>query len=308
MKPTKDDMIYNLDDSEVKLFQIMFNKKMSEKFDWFIGSEFQGISFKKFSANPSRNFISSVAEIFVDEKWGRQQVDSIFGESEGLTGFGLGDIIDTNLSLKIQTIMFKIFAQVTGQTPKYTSFSWMEVIFVDKPKKDKLEESIKRVLKEESDNSLSDKLKTLSDKIGLSNAAKTVGGLNNYIQIVYDGDIKEFFKNENIKPYYIREGNEVNMYFDDNLVQHLNLEDFGEDEKKLGKFKFGMKNNTQYSFDARLRKVNHVTGKVVWRVVGMSGSHGFGYSGITKRETLGKTYRMQIFKQIVDKYNLEDYK
>ena len=150
MKPTKDDMIYNLDDSEVKLFQIMFNKKMSEKFDWFIGSEFQGISFKKFSANPSRNFISSVAEIFVDEKWGRQQVDSIFGESEGLTGFGLGDIIETDLSLKIQTIMFKIFAQVTGQTPKYTSFSWMEVIFVDKPKKDKLEESIKRILKEET--------------------------------------------------------------------------------------------------------------------------------------------------------------
>jgi len=301
-------MVYNLDDSEVKLFQIMFNKKMSEKFDWFIGSEFQGISLKKFSANPSRNFISSVAEIFVDEKWGRQQVDSIFGESEGLTGFGLGDIIETDLSLKIQTIMFKIFAQVTGQTPKYASFSWMEVIFVDKPKKDKLEESIKRVLKEELDNSLSDKLKTLSDKIGLGNAAKTVGGLNNYIQIVYDGDIKKFFKNENIKPYYIREGNEVNMYFDDNLVQHLNLEDFGKDEKKLGKFKFGMKNGTQYSFDARLRKVNHVTGKVAWRVVGMSGSSGFGYSFITKRETLGKTYRTQIFKQIVDKYNLEDYK
>ena len=83
---------------------------------------------------------------------------------------------------------------------------------------------------------------------------------------------------------------------------------FNEDEKKLGKFKFGRKNDTQYSFDARLRKVNHVTGKVVWKVVGMSGSSGFGYSFIPKRETLAKTYRMQIFQQIVDKYNLNDYK
>ena len=39
----------------------------------------------------------------------------------------------------------------------------------------------------------------------------------------------------------------------------------------------------------------------------MSGSSGFGYSAITKRETLGKTYRSQIYQQIVDKYNLEDY-
>jgi hypothetical protein len=98
------------------------------------------------------------------------------------------------------------------------------------------------------------------------------------------------------------------MYFDDTLVQHLNLEDFGEYEKKLGKFKFGRKNDIQYSFDARLRKVNHITGKVVWKVVGMSGSSGFGYLFISKRETLAKTYRMQIFQQIIDKYNLNDYK
>lgn len=174
-----------------------------------------------------------------------------------------------------------------------------------------LNKIILKVLKEETEEpqvSSAEKAKRIADKLGIENAFEMFGGSKRYIDIVYGGDVKEFFKNENIKPYYIREGNEVNMYFDDNLVQHLNLEDFGEDEKKLGKFKFGSKNGTQYSFDARLRKVNHITGKVVWKVVGMSGSSGFGYTFISKRETLAKTYRMQIFQQIVDKYNLEDYK
>lgn len=167
---------------------------------------------------------------------------------------------------------------------------------------------IKKILKEETEEPSDNDLKGLYKEIGWHQIERMFGSVSNYIKMVYGGNLKEFYKNENVRPYYIREGNEVNMYFDDNLVQHLNLEDFNEDEKKLGKFKFGRKNDIQYSFDARLRKVNHITGKVVWRVVGMSGSHGFGYSGITKRETLGKTYRMQIFKQIVDKYNLEDYK
>jgi hypothetical protein len=46
---------------------------------------------------------------------------------------------------------------------------------------------------------------------------------------------------------------------------------------------------------------------VYWKVVGTSGSHGFGYAFITKRETLGVRYRQQIFKQILDKYDLKKY-
>ena len=165
---------------------------------------------------------------------------------------------------------------------------------------------ILKVLKEETEEpqiSSSEKAKRIADKFGVEKAFEMFGGPKRYIDIVYGGDIKEFYKNETIRPYYIKEGNEVNMYFDDTLVQYLNLEDFGKDEKKLGKFKFGKKNGTQYSFDARLQKINYSKGKVV----GMSGSSGFGYSAITKRETLGKTYRSQIYQQIVDKYNLEDY-
>jgi hypothetical protein len=42
-------------------------------------------------------------------------------------------------------------------------------------------------------------------------------------------------------------------------------------------------------------------------VVGTSGDSGFGYSFINKRNTLGKRARQQIFKQIIDKYNLQKY-
>ena len=170
-----------------------------------------------------------------------------------------------------------------------------------------MKDLIKKILKEETEEPSDNDLKGLYNEIGWHQIERMFGSVSNYIKMVYDRNLKEFYKNENVRPYYIREGNEVNMYFDDNLVQHLNLEDFNEYEKKLGKFKFGRKNDTQYSIDARLQKVNHVDGKVVWKVVGMSGSSGFGYSFITKRETLAKTYRNQIYQQIIDKYNLEDY-
>lgn len=173
-----------------------------------------------------------------------------------------------------------------------------------------LNKIILKVLKEETEEpqvSSAEKAKRIADKLGIEKAFEMFGGSKRYIDIVYGGDVKEFYKHETIKPYNIKEGNEVNMYFDDTIVQYLNLEDFRQNEKVLGKFKFGNKKGTQYSFDARLRKVNYSNGNVVWKVVGMSGSHGFGYSGISKRETLGKTYRKQIYQQIVDKYNLEDY-
>ena len=157
-----------------------------------------------------------------------------------------------------------------------------------------MKDLIKKILKEETKEPSDNDLKGLYNEIGWYQIVRMFGSVSNYIKMVYGGNLKEFYKNENVRPYYIREGNEVNMYFDDNLVQHLNLEDFNEDEKKLGKFKFGKKNDTQYSIDARLRKVNHLTGKVVWRVV-MSGSSG------------AKTYRNQIYQQIIDKYNLKDY-
>jgi hypothetical protein len=44
-----------------------------------------------------------------------------------------------------------------------------------------------------------------------------------------------------------------------------------------------------------------------YKVLGASGDSGFGYSFITKKNTLGVRYRQQIFKQIIDKYDLSKY-
>jgi hypothetical protein len=54
--------------------------------------------------------------------------------------------------------------------------------------------------------------------------------------------------------------------------------------------------------------VEYSSGKIMWRVVGTSGDSGFGYGFISTRNTLGKRARMQIFKQIIDKYKLDSYK
>lgn len=169
-----------------------------------------------------------------------------------------------------------------------------------------LKESIRRILLEEV-TPKQEMLRKMAKDNGLETAFRVVGGVENYIKFAYDGDIKEYYKNEDVKPYYIKEGDEINMYLDNAIVERLNLEDFRDGEKKLGEFTFGKKNGTKFRFDARLMKVTRMGKTIGWKVVGMSGSHGFGYSFINVSDTLGKTYKKQIFQQIIDKYNLEDY-
>jgi hypothetical protein len=167
---------------------------------------------------------------------------------------------------------------------------------------------IKKILQEETSDRAKEKLLSLKDKIGLNGAMKAVGGLKNFIKITYSSDIKEFFKNENIEPYRI--SSEPNMYFSDIIVQSLDLPDASFSnglEKDLGKFSW-VSGGMRYSFNAYLRRVNFTSGNIEWRVVGQSGDSGFGYGFITKRNTLGKRARMQIFQQIIDKYNLDSYK
>lgn len=161
--------------------------------------------------------------------------------------------------------------------------------------------------KEEPTNSGKENLLKLKEKIGFDKALKAVGGLENFIRIVYGGDIKQFFKDENIEPYRI--SSEPNLYISDIIVQSLELKDApfsSGKEKDLGDFSW-VSGGIRYKFNGYLRRVNFTSGKVEWRVVGQSGDSGFGYSFITKKNTLGKRARMQIFQQIIDKYNLQKY-
>jgi hypothetical protein len=169
-----------------------------------------------------------------------------------------------------------------------------------------LQGHIRRVLREEVTDR-NEKLKDAFKKLNLDDAIKFAGGIDNYIKILYGGDIKQYFKNEDVEPYSIR-GDVINMYFDNLLVEHLDLKDFNEREKELGEFSYGNKNGIKFKFTARLYKYKYANGTIGWKVVGFSGDSGFGYSFINKVNILGNRYRKQIFQQIIDKYNLDSYK
>jgi hypothetical protein len=167
-----------------------------------------------------------------------------------------------------------------------------------------LQEQIRKVLEEEK---VKDKLQQLVNNQELEMAIKLIGGPENLVKILYDGDLKKYYQENDIQPYYI--SSEPNLFIDDLLVHVLDLPETNgsRPEKQLGDFRWTSQ-GMNYKFTARLYPVNYASGKKVWRVVGSSGDHGFGYSFISKRNTLGKRARIQIFKQIIDKYNLDSYK
>jgi hypothetical protein len=172
---------------------------------------------------------------------------------------------------------------------------------------------IRHIIKEETDQvenkklSSKDKLKTIADNFGLNYAARAVGGMDNYVRIAFDGDLKKFYQESGMEPYTIT--SQPNLYIDDLIVQMLDLRDtdYTKKEKVLGKFSW-TSGGIKYLFNARLSLNEYDSGKIMWRIVGTSGDSGFGYGWISTRNTLGKRARMQIFKQIIDKYKLDSYK
>lgn len=168
-----------------------------------------------------------------------------------------------------------------------------------------MRELIKKILKEET---LKDSVQELVDEIGVMEASLYTGGVENLIKILYDGDLKKYYQENNLEPYKIT--TEPNLYIDDAMVSLLELPDVSVRlslEKGLGKFSW-VSGGMRYSFNAYLRAVKFTSNKIEWQVVGQSGDSGFGYSFISKRNTLGKKARMQIFKQIIDKYDLDRFK
>ena len=178
-----------------------------------------------------------------------------------------------------------------------------------------MKDLIRHIIKEETDQTedkkirLKDRLKSISDNFGIDKAIQAVGGLENYFKVFFDGDLKKYYQESGIEPYRI--SIEPNLYIDDLLVQGLDLPDANfiasRNEKKLGDFSW-VSGGIRYKFSAVLYPIIYSNGKKQWRVIGHSGDSGFGYSWITKRNTLGKRARMQIFQQIIDKYNLNNYK
>ena len=135
-----------------------------------------------------------------------------------------------------------------------------------------------------------------------------VMGIENIIKIAYDGDIIKFSE-DTTTPLAYMSTDRMNLYLHKALVDELGLKDIGwagRNEKELGKFAYGSKNGLRYAFNAELTPTR-LHDQKYYRVVGTSGDSGFGYSFINKKNILGVRYRQQIFKQIIDKYDLSKY-
>ena len=175
-----------------------------------------------------------------------------------------------------------------------------------------MKELIRKILNEEvaepKKSSVKDSLQQMINDDGVMSAAELVGGLNNLIKTVYGGNIKEFSKGTGTKLAWISIDG-TRMFIHEVLIDELGLEDtswLSRPEKKLGDFRFGPKNGTQYKFTSRVVPIT-INGQPYYKVVGTSGDSGFGYGFISHKNQLGKRYRGQIFQQIIDKYNLQPY-
>ena len=171
-----------------------------------------------------------------------------------------------------------------------------------------MRELIRKILNE---SKVKDQLKQSIENYGLAETAENIGGFDNLINLLYDGDVMEFYKDNGIKAVkFSNDG--MNMYIDDIIIDQLDLPISSysrRDEKKLGDFKW-VAGSGDYNISVAVHPVNiSYYGYVqpLWKVVGRSGDYGFGYGFITKTHELGKRSRNRIFKQIIDKYDLQQY-
>jgi hypothetical protein len=165
---------------------------------------------------------------------------------------------------------------------------------------------IKRILREEIETK-KEAIKSMIKKSGLETAARVMGGINNIIDIVYDGNLIKFSE-DTITPISYLSTDGMNLYLHEALVKQLGIQDttHPNDQYYLGKFTFGSENGAKYSIHTRLEPAR-LHNQFYYKVVGTSGDYGFNHHFILKKNTLGKRHRQQIFKQIIDKYNLKPY-
>jgi hypothetical protein len=176
-----------------------------------------------------------------------------------------------------------------------------------------LQENINRIKEvmgvvNEETESKKEIIKSMIKSSGLDTISTHMGGVENLINIVYDGDIMKFSEDTTTPLVYMSD-TKMNLYLHEGLVKKLGFQDIkfrSGGEKDLGDFSFGSKNGLKYKLNARLYPTK-LNGLPYYKVVGLSGDSGFGYGFISKKNTLGSRYRQQIFKQIIDRYNLEPY-
>lgn len=172
--------------------------------------------------------------------------------------------------------------------------------------KEKIKEGLREVVKESEDDK--ELLKSIIDDFGVKDAIKYAGGVKDYIDIMFDGDVKKYFEDRNLNAYYITK-NGMDMYLSDDLVSVLDLPNSGKD-KLLGDFVW-KSSGIRFKITAFLKEQSKgyiqpegFQEQKMWRVMGKSGDSGWGFPFLTKRETIGVRGRQQVFKQIIQKLGL----
>jgi hypothetical protein len=160
---------------------------------------------------------------------------------------------------------------------------------------------MKIIIRDELVNNLREQIKTL----GVNEVVKLVGGVDTLLKVAFSGDLNEFYKTTGYVPYKFDSTGE-NMYIDEMLIQTLNLEDVYLG-KKLGDFRWTSSGMNFKVTTIVYKPFKNQSGQELRRVIGRSGDSGFGDSYISKRNTIGKRGRTQIFKQIIEEYKLNSY-
>lgn len=77
------------------------------------------------------------------------------------------------------------------------------------------------------------------------------------------------------------------------------------DKLSLGNFTWNL-GGYDYGVKVFILPVKMTSGEVSWRVAGRLGNYGFNLTYVNKRNTIPKRGREEIFKQIIDRFGLDD--
>ena len=157
---------------KVRLMEVVLNKFL-KKYDWFKKIEIDSIAYSE----GAEGHFAIYGTMFVDEDWlyNQWREYNYSAPFPDLNDKDLGDFVGGDLSKKLRDEFIMLFVAVTElKKPRYIKWSWINVRTEEEDNKN-LIESIRRVLKE---SNIKNRLENLIDKVGLTQACKSVGGIN----------------------------------------------------------------------------------------------------------------------------------
>ena len=125
--------IMRYDSTDLKNYNLVVNKILKKKYDWFHKVDITYLSF-----HSEMRYIGLEGKIYVDEDWGAKQWREYHystpfpGNTDEYDGVSFGDIIGGDLSMEIKDIFIDNFKMLTTEfRAKTLSWSWLTTIFVE---------------------------------------------------------------------------------------------------------------------------------------------------------------------------------